>query len=161
MGAYPDYGKAPPEYIVGFAEALSYLSSDELAVVLHPKDGIATRCQYLPTIADIHAVLRDAKARQDQFKPAHTIYRRLNEDTGPWDQETDYERKARLVKELLGYNPSPKAQQFEARRELVPPTAEDIKNLRLKTPPAPPSRYLLDQLAAEGWPFLPQQDEAA
>ena len=97
----------------------------------------------------------------EQFKPAHTVYRRLNEDKGPWDKETDYERKARVVKELLGYNPSPKAQQTEAKRELVPPTAEDLRNLKLKTPPAPPSRYLIAMLEAEGYPFIPNKEQEA
>lgn len=155
LGAYPDYGKAPPEYIVGFAEALSYLSPDELAVVLHPKEGVATRCQYLPTIADIHAVLRDAKARREQFKPAHTNYRRLNEDAGPWDQETDFERKKRVVMECLGYNPDDQGRPAE-KRTFTAPDEATVRNLKLKTPPAGPSPYLIALLQEQGWPFVPE-----
>lgn len=161
LSSFPDYGKAPPEYVVNLAESLSYLSEAELEIVLHPVTGVLSRTKFLPTFADIMAVLNERRAVQEQFKPAHTTYRRLNDDHGPWDQETDYERKARVVKELLGYNPSPKAHMTEAKRVFTEPTAEDMANLRLKTPPAPPSRYLIAQLEAEGWPFIPTQQEQA
>lgn len=157
----PDYGKESTEYAVGLTETLSYLTEEELEWITNPRDGLATVCKFLPTAADVHEFLRERRAKLEQFKPAHTAYRRLNDDKGPWDKETDYERKARIVKELLGYNPSPKAQQTEAKRELVPPTEEDLKNLKLKTPPAPPSKYLIAQLEAEGWPFLPNKEQDA
>jgi hypothetical protein len=161
LSGFPDYGKAPPEYVVNLAESLSYLNDEELAVILHPINGVLARTKFLPTFADISAVLVDHRNRQEQFKPAHTQYKRLNEDNGPWDRETDYERKARVVRELLGYNPSAKAQQTEAKRELVPPTAEDLRNLKLKTPPGPISRELRAHLEAEGWPFIPPQEQTA
>lgn len=162
LGAYPDYGKAPPEYIVGFAEALSHLTADEVAIVMDPRHGVAARCQYLPTVADVHAAIRERKAAMEQFKPAHTNYHRFTDkDTGPWDRETDYERKARLVKELLGYNPSPASHKVEPKRTLTEPTADDMRNLKLKTPSAPPSRYLIDKLRSEGWPFVPATEDGA
>lgn len=147
--------------MVNLAESLSCLSDADLAVVLHPLNGVAARTKFLPTFADIAACLQDHKNKQEQFQPAHTQYKRLAEESGPWDRETDYERKARVVKELLGYNPSPKAQQTEAKRELVPPTAGDLANLKLKTPSAPPSRYLIALLEADGWPFIPNKEQAA
>ena len=130
-----------------------------MAIVLHPVTGVAARCKFLPTFADIMAVLNEHRTKQEQFQPAHTQYKRLAEETGPWDRETDYERKARVVRELLGYNPSPKAQKIESKGELVPPTDEDWANIKLTILPAPPSRYLIDQLEAEGWPFPPQPKE--
>jgi hypothetical protein len=66
LSAYPDYGKAPPEYIFNFAEALSYLTEDEMAIVTNPRNGVASRCQFLPTIADVHALLREHKAKAEQ-----------------------------------------------------------------------------------------------
>lgn len=158
LGAYPDYGKAPPEYIVGFAEALSHLKPDELAIVMHPRHGVAARCQFLPTIADVHAAIRERQEYERQFQPAATTYRRFSdEQPGPWDQETDFDRKRRVVRELLGYNPGESASN--SKRELVPPTVDDVRNLKLKTPPGPPSRYLIAKLKAEGWPFIPQDAE--
>lgn len=161
LSGFPDYGKAPPEYVVNLAESLSYLNDEELAVVLHPINGVLARTKFLPTFADISAVLVDHRNKQEQFKPAPTQYKRLEAESGPWDRETDYERKARVVKELLGYNPSPQAQHTEgAKRELVPPSAEDLRNLKLKTPPAGPSPYLIAHLEAEGWPFIPSREAA-
>ena len=147
--------------MVNLAESLSYLNEEELAVILHPINGVIARTKFLPTFADISAVLVEHRAKQEQFKPAHTQYKRLTEEQGPWEKETDYERKARVVKELLGYNPSAKAQQLEPKRELVPPTAEDLRNLKLKTPPAPPSRELIAFLKADGWPFIPGDEQSA
>lgn len=164
MRGRPDYGKESPDYAVGMTETLSYLTDEELAWLTDPRDGLRTVSEFakfLPQPCDVHEFLRRKRDKLAEFKPAHTTYRKLNEETGPWDKETDYERKARVVKELLGYNPSPNAQQTEAKRELVPPTAEDLANLRLKTPPAPPSKYLMAQLEAEGWPFIPRKDSAA
>lgn len=77
MTSYPDYGKAPPEYGVNLAEYLSYLTEDEIAVVMHPKKGITARSAYLPTNADIQALLREHEERQRQFKPSHTHYQRF------------------------------------------------------------------------------------
>lgn len=164
MRGRPDYGKESPDYAVGMTETLSYLTEEELAWVTNPRDGLHTVSEFskfLPQPCDVHEFLRRKRAKMEEFKPAHTVYRRLNGDSGPWDNETDYERKAKVVKELLGYNPSPKAQQTEAKRVLVPPTEEDLRNLKLKTPPAPPSKYLLAQLEAEGWPFIPGKENAA
>lgn len=161
MRGRPDFGKESPDYAVGLTETLSYLTDEELAWVTHPRDGLSTVCKFLPTAADIYEFIRNKRAKQDEFKPAHTNYRRLTEEHGPWDEETDYERKARVVRELLGYNPSPKAQHIETRRELVPPTPQDLRNLKLKTPPAPPSVYLLELLRREGWPFVVDEEKAA
>lgn len=159
LSSFPDYGKAPPEYVVNLAESLSYLSDEELAVVLHPLNGVAARTKFLPTFADISAVLVDHRAKQEQFKPAHTQYKRLTEEHGPWDEETDYERKARVVKELLGYNPLEHERKAEPR-SFEPPSEEEVRNLRLKSPQGGPSRELLKQLAADGWPFIPNREAA-
>lgn len=161
MRGRPDYGKESPDYAVGITETLSYLTDEEMAWLLDPREGIKTFSQYskyLPQPNDIHEFLREKRARMEAVKPARTTYRRLTDDPGPWDQETDYERKARVVRELLGYNPSPKAQELEPKRVLTEATAEDLKNLKLKTPAAPPSRYLIAQLKADGYPYIPQKE---
>lgn len=123
---------------------------------MDPKGGITTRTTFLPTIAEIKALL----AERD-FSPAHTTYRRLNDEPrGPWDEETDYERKARVVQELLGYNPMDRGVKSEPR-SFEPPTAEDLHNLKLKSPAGGPSRELIAQLEADGWPFIPNQEQSA
>jgi hypothetical protein len=129
-------------------------------VILHPINGVLARTKFLPTFADVAAVLQDHKNKQEQFKPAHTTYRRIEDERGPWDDETDTERKARVVRELLGYNPMERG-VTASPRSFEPPSAEDMKNLKLKSPADGPSQELIDQLAAEGWPFIPQQEQAA
>lgn len=164
MRGRPDYGKESPDYAVGITETLSYLTDEEMGWLLDPREGIKTFSQYskyLPQPNDIHEFLREKRARMAAVRPAPTTYKRLTEESGPWDKETDYERKKRIVEQLLGYNPSPKAQQTEnLKRTLVPPSAEDMKNLKLKTPQSGPSRELLAQLEADGWPFLPNREAA-
>jgi hypothetical protein len=128
LSGFPDYGKAPPEYVVNLAESLSYLSEDELAIVLHPLNGVAARTKFLPTFADITAALQDHRNKQEQFKPAHTTYRKLEDEP---DEKTDWERRAQVVQELLGYNPMQRNVTAEPR-SFEPPTAEDLENLRLK-----------------------------
>lgn len=77
LTSYPDYGKAPPEYGVNLAEYLSYLTEDEIAIVMHPKHGITGRTTYLPTNADIQALLREHEEKRRQFQSHHTHYQRF------------------------------------------------------------------------------------
>lgn len=77
LTSYPDYGKAPPEYGVNLAEYLSFLTNDEIAVVMHPKTGITSKTPYLPTNAEIQALLREHEERQAKFKPTNSGYQRF------------------------------------------------------------------------------------
>lgn len=157
----PDTGREDPAYVAGMVESLSWLTDEERGWISHPRDGLHTVCKFLPTAADVHGFIRDKRARMEASRPGATTYRRLGAESGPWDKETDYERKARIVRELLGYNPSPAGCQVEPKRGQTPPTTQDMTDLTLKTPPAPPSRYLIAQLEADGWPFIPGKDAAA
>lgn len=161
MKGRPDTNAENPKYLAEMVESLAYLEDHELAWLTDPRDGLQTVCKYLPTPADVHGFLRDRRARAEQFKPAPTAWRKLEDDpNAPWNQETDVERKKRLVRELLGYNPGESS--ASAKRTLETPTAEDVANLKLKTPPAPPSRYLIETLEKQGYPFIPKpRTEAA
>lgn len=88
LTSYPDYGKAPSEYGVNLTEYLSYLNDDEMAVVMHPKHGITAKTSYLPTNADIQALLREHEAKQQQFK-SHTHYQRFRSVCTPQDVKQD------------------------------------------------------------------------
>lgn len=162
MKGRPDTNAENPKYLAEMVESLAHLTDQELAWLTHPRDGLQTVCKFLPTPADVHQFLRERKARAEQFQPAPTGWRKLeDEPTAPWNQETDAERKKRVVEELLGYNPDTVGAPAK-RRVFVPPTDEDLANLKLKTPQAPLSPYLLKALRAQGYPFpKPQSDEAA
>lgn len=104
LALYPDYGKAPPEYVIGFAEALSHFTASELALLMDPRKGLAARCKFLPTVADAHEIIREERERAERFKPAPTAYKRLGPEPGPWDHESP-EHRRRVVLEKLGYVP--------------------------------------------------------
>lgn len=150
LSNYPDYGKAPPEYLLTLSETLAGLTTSEIVWLCDANDGLATVCKYLPTTADIHEFLREKRAKAEQFKPAHTAYRKLNEDHGPWEAETDFERKKRVVKELLGYDPM---RPSAPKRELVNPTAAEVEVTvsALKTEARPISAEFRAHLESEGW----------
>jgi hypothetical protein len=129
--------------MVSLMECLTWVTPQEMALLMDPRNGIATVCKYLPTPGDIHEFL---KARD--HKPAPTSYKKLTEESGPWDQETDFERKKRVVLEALGYNPG---ERNAPKRDLVPPTAADLDGVikGLKTSPAPASEELRRLIAEQ------------
>lgn len=65
LSAYPDYGRAPPEYLLTFTELLSTFDDETLAALCDLRTGLATRTAYLPTIADIDKFLRARRAEQE------------------------------------------------------------------------------------------------
>lgn len=152
----PDTGKEAPEYLAAMVQCLAWLTPEEHAWLTHPRDGLHTVCKFLPTAADVHEFLRSKRARVEQFQPAPTAWRKIEEDPdAPWNQETDAERKKRVVEELLGYNPDERGRPA-AKRIFTPPSTEEVANLNLKTPAAPPSASLISLLKQQGWPFIPQ-----
>lgn len=153
LKARPETGKEEPEYLAAMVQSLAWLTPEEHGWLTHPREGLQTVCKFLPTPADVHEFLRAKRSRLEAVQPAPTTYRRLEEETGPWEQETDFERKKRLVRELLGYDPNNRS--APAKRELTPPSDEELRNLKLKTPPAPVSRFLIEALERDGWPFIP------
>jgi hypothetical protein len=53
FSSYPDYGKAPKEYLASVIEYLALLPDYVVAKLADRQTGIATKSQYLPTIAEI------------------------------------------------------------------------------------------------------------
>jgi hypothetical protein len=143
MANYPDYGKAPPEYLLSMTETMAALTEEEIVWLSDRREGLATVCKYIPTPADIHEFLKAKRAKAEQFKPAHTHYRKLNEDHGPWEAETDFERKKHVVRDLLGYDPAKvtKAPLRDLVGKEIPKDAS-----QLKTPALPASEFLLKRI---------------
>jgi hypothetical protein len=156
MKGRPDTNAENPKYLADMVEVLAHLTDEERAWLTHPRDGLHTVCKFLPTPADVHGFLRDRKVRLDAVRPAATTYRKLGTDDSdaPWNRETDFERKKRVVRETLGYDPDEQG-ATPAKQVLAPATAADVANRKLETAPVPPSSFLLAKLEAEGWPSLP------
>lgn len=53
LSCYPDFGKAPPEYAVNLIDLLATYPEKTLVAFCDLRTGVASRCPYLPTIADI------------------------------------------------------------------------------------------------------------
>jgi len=152
----PDTTAENPKYVAEMVECLAWLSEPDLLALSDPRSGLQTVCRYLPTPADVHGFLRDAKARQEAIRPAPTTYRKLDPEdpAAPWNLETDAERKKRVVRELLGYDP----EQRVTKRTFTPATADDLAALELRSPPAGPSPHLMKVLERQGMPVRPKTD---
>lgn len=156
----PETDRESPHYVRDMVEVLSELTPEEHGWLRDTREGLAARCKFLPTPADVFEFIRERKAKAEQFKPAHNTWGYFEPDPpdAPWRRETDYDRKRRVVGELLGYDPSNRKPE---KRDLSEPTADDIKNLKLKTPPAPVTPQLKALLREQGWPFVPSDDNEA
>jgi len=53
FSCYPDYGKAPPEYIVNVIDVLATFPEWVLVKLCDLRTGIPARCNFLPTVADV------------------------------------------------------------------------------------------------------------
>lgn len=50
---YPEYGKAPPEYLAGLAKLMATYPDDMLATMTDIRIGISARYKFLPTPAEV------------------------------------------------------------------------------------------------------------
>lgn len=53
LSCYPDFGKAPPEYVVNLIDVLSTYPEKTLVKLCDLRTGVVSKCPYLPTVADI------------------------------------------------------------------------------------------------------------
>jgi hypothetical protein len=153
IAGFPDYGKAPPDYLVALTECLAHLTPQEHAAVNDPRTGLATVCKYLPTPGDVHEFLRNREAKENQFKPAATSYPRLGTADGvPDPRPPTLEERRAVVMRALGYDPQRKHSK-PPRGPLVPPTAADFEDVRskAKTPDAPLSEPFKAWLRVSGY----------
>jgi hypothetical protein len=156
----PDTDREDPRYLSGMIEMLSYLTDEEMAWITDPREGVQTRCKFLPTPADVHELIREKRARLDAVSLPRSTWKTFKPDFDADKPlpESERERRAKVVFETLGYNPVERRKDKTFKRELTEPTAEDIANL--KTPKAtkcdltPQLRALLEK---EGWPFIPSE----
>ncbi len=68
---FPDYGKAPPDYIKSIAEVVGGYSPEMQERLANKIHGIPARCKYLPTVADIVAFVEEYEALLPRDFPRH------------------------------------------------------------------------------------------
>ncbi len=60
---FPDYGKAPPDYVKSIAEVMGSYPPEVQERLANRIHGIPARCKYLPTCADIAAFVEEYQAK--------------------------------------------------------------------------------------------------
>lgn len=113
LRCYPDYGKAPAEYVANLMAVLERYPVEIVQRLVDPLTGIPSQCRFLPTIADIVAMadplVQAMQAREEgQVKGAYYSSLRpmsMAEYASRQDDPEDLAiRKATVVREL-GYDP--------------------------------------------------------
>ena len=99
-----DFGKITKEsYEAALAlvtEYLAGLSPEMLRRVTSLQEGILLKSKFMPTIADYHALVQELEAKDNQFRPAHTSYRRFSSD--PLEPKSE-ESKARIAQAVRDF----------------------------------------------------------
>lgn len=84
LSSYPDYGKAPAEYLLSMTELLASYPENIIARLADLRTGIASRTSYLPTVHDVTKLAnefldadlqrRKAPRREAEPSPARSPY---------------------------------------------------------------------------------------
>lgn len=77
MSAYPDYNKAPPEYLLTLTELLGSYDDETVARLVDMRTGIPSRCKFLPTVADIVEFVKEIEDRKHQFVSPPSVYKKF------------------------------------------------------------------------------------
>lgn len=64
LSRYPDYGKAPAEYLASIAELLADMSPENLRSLTDKRIGISAKCKFLPTHADFVEFVEQIEAKR-------------------------------------------------------------------------------------------------
>lgn len=115
LRCYPDYGKAPPEYVASLMAVLETFPLEVIEELGNIRRGLPAKCKWLPVPADIvemgEAIIKAKEPTEEQrrFKDlAARVQARLegrpaiNGPSPEWEME---KRKAVVIAEL-GYDPA-------------------------------------------------------
>lgn len=125
----PEVRTENPDYLDGLTETLEVLTDEELAWITDRREGLATRCKYLPTPADVFELIREKRAWRDRINPP-TTWQKLTPDETPAGWEADGDRRKRTVREALGYDPETRKRE----RKIEPMSDAEIRELLAKSP---------------------------
>jgi hypothetical protein len=145
LSSYPDYGKAPPEYVLAITEYLAALTDAERAALAHPVEGIAARCKYLPTIADMAGLLRERREKADAVRATRAPSSQYF-SSSDWVHHLSPDARKRQVVETLGYDPA----DFHAKQ------AAALKIDRQTVEKAAAGQFTLADLKTQAAPVSPQ-----
>ena len=132
----PTTEREDARYVADMVQALAWVTPEEHSWLTDPRNGIATKCRFLPTPADVFEFIREKQAKVDQFKPG------WSPSSGPIIKASEYDprpeaslRKAQ-VRALLGYDPIV-GRDAKVKRDLAPATDDDLDELKRRTKDSP------------------------
>lgn len=85
LKSFPDYNKANEAYIASIVQTLAALPNDIVVAIMDLTTGIRSKCQFLPTVADLCNFAVEYHKQQDQFKPIRNApeHKLLARDNSP------------------------------------------------------------------------------
>jgi hypothetical protein len=139
-------------------EVLTHITPREHDWLRDPREGLAARCKFLPTPADVFELIREREARTPKATlPRNVLLPDKFDPDADWNKPGEHKR--RVVREYLGYNPGEPA---PPKPPPIMPDADEVKAIgkSLKTPALPASRELRAMLGmpTEGASTLAELD---
>jgi hypothetical protein len=140
LRCYPDYGKAPPEYVASLMAALDRYPIDIIAKLTDLQTGLPGKCRFLPVPADVvdMAEKLEAEMKAERQRPALPDYSHLH----PISMEeyarvramptSDSAQRKAAVIAALGYDPSLKRGVWKETSEEERPLKYVDKELLFK-----------------------------
>lgn len=104
LSSYPDYAKAPPEYLLTLTEIIAMQSNFMQLRICNPVNGVASKTKFLPTAADVMEFVKAEEKARTQFE-SPTTYQRFSPAVEARLPEYETERRKRIVAETLGRDP--------------------------------------------------------
>lgn len=93
MRRYPDYEKSPAAYKAALVEAIAGCSDDLIAGMTDIRTGLAAKCRYLPTVADVMDFVVDYEKRHTFIAPRPAWMERKPEGPAQIGFQIDYEAR--------------------------------------------------------------------
>ena len=94
-----DFGKVDTDALLAtVSEYLAGLDPTMLARVTGLKEGVLLKTKFLPTVADFHALVKELEAKDSQFRPAHTTWKRFDPDN--FENEKTPEQRREFIRGL-------------------------------------------------------------
>lgn len=73
LSCFPDYGKAPPEYLLRMTELLASYPPEVQERLVDLRRGIPGRCRFLPTLADIVEMAKELQPPPSRLMPGYRL----------------------------------------------------------------------------------------
>lgn len=104
LSAYPDFGKAPPEYLLTITETVQLYPMRVSRHVCDPVRGLCSHLKWLPTVAEIKEAMDREAEQQDRWNmaAAEKVERRSKaERDRQWEIDNPIEKRRAFAQKLM------------------------------------------------------------